>query len=810
MTDETPLMIFKDTAPALWELGLPVIPLRINDKKPFFDGWSRYCLEMPSQSEKQDWLARHAPNNIGLPLGPQSKIVCIDYDYRDPKVEAAILAVLPNAPWVRIGQKGWVRAFRFNGEDPKKIFDEEGVTVVEILSTGNQVVLPPSIHPKTMKPYTSNCNLADVYHLLPTLPDDIEGVLRLAIGQIITLKSKASQGGAKFNVGDLVPSGARDTQMIRHAGHLSRRILKGEVTVLQALDDMRDWFDNKVEKVIGDDIDVTKGFEKILSYLRTDVGVKNKILPPGWDDGLTNEQKNDYGLNFDSAQEDWTYQRLFDHVAEANKTSPNSTERMKMIDFALRKLAQTKAIDNIGRAKILQELQSDTKIPISDFKRRIKELQAGAIEGISHTEIAEETMREMQAKTGQLACWNDVIWCWEGTHWEKFSESTIRSVIQREFGHLPMARKYSDHKQIVQVMRDQLPQKLKADGAVDGVNFANGFLNKDMKLMAHSPEYGMTYTLPFQYRPELMGKSPKFFNFLQKTWGNDPDYEEKKLCLAEMIAATMFGKATSLQKAFLLYGIANTGKSVVLNIVSALIPDETRTALSPDKWDAEYIAAQFSGKLLNVCGEIDEKKKINGKLFKEIIAGDEITSRNIYGSPFKFHPNCAHMFGSNYLPKTNDSTNGFNRRWQILTFNRVVPAEEVVRDLDKVIIFEEVEAIVAWAIQAYGPLIERNDYTMPSSHYDALESMSMQNSVVRQWMSDRLIEKEGAVSKEGDFYLDYFTYCIGTAGVKHLPPKAFALELNTFLAEKRKPKGTPHEGDFLHKNLELKKGKHHA
>ncbi len=32
---------------------------------------------------------------------------------------------------------------------------------------------------------------------------------------------------------------------------------------------------------------------------------------------------------------------------------------------------------------------------------------------------------------------------------------------------------------------------------VKGVNFANGYLTESLELVAHAPEYGMTYTLPY-------------------------------------------------------------------------------------------------------------------------------------------------------------------------------------------------------------------------------------------------------------------------------------------------------------------------
>lgn len=806
--------IFSKHALAYWEKNIPVIPLVCLDKMPITNIWQKFCREMPSKEQQDQWLGYNKSNNIGLPCGVQSNIIIIDYDYERPddpaleaKVEAAMMTVLKQSPWKRVGRRGWACAYKYNPKiDAKKqIHDAAGRIVVEILSNGSQIVLPPSIHPKTMKEYIANCELVDVLDQLPMLPDDLEEQLRAAIGQVVDLQSKYK---GKFKGIAMVPAGSRDIQMTRSAGFRARMVMSGECTLKNALEDMTQWVADKVQQTVGDPVDAQKGCRQIINFLIGDVTTGSKILPAGWDANITPEEKTDWGLNFDAAFEEWTLQECLTYIEAANVHKADSAERRAAIDFILRKLSKTAKLTFLETEEILVALKSDTKMTVAALKKQLRQMKQGVIEGLSHTEIAKEVIKEMETKHGQLAFWNGDIWSWEGAHWAPMGEQVIRNFIQTQFGELLMSKKYADHKGIVMVIKDLLPQTIKPVVNVQGVNFANGFLNSDLKLLAHSPEFGMTYTLPFSYRPDLSGKCPKFLEFLHYSWGDDEDYGQKLMALQEAMSTTLFGSATSYQRAFLLYGVENTGKSLLTEIISAMVPDEARCAVSPETWADDYIAAQFASKILNVCGELDEKKFLGGKLFKEVVAGDEITSRCIYGSPFKFRPRAAHWFASNHLPKSKDTSGGFNRRWLILKFNKVVPPEKIIRDYSQQIVYEEIEGIVAWALEAYPRLLQSPNYTLPASHIEISEEMGKMNSTVRAWMYEFVTLKTDGpvlVRAEKDVYQSFWLYSAAKVQSHTMSMTNWHLEFNNILASKGWPQGQMTSEGVVYKGLEIKK-----
>lgn len=119
--------------------GLSIIPLI--GKKPVIANWQRYNYELPDEV-----LSVKNQTGIGLCVGPASGIAAIDIDTDDKK----ILDLVPYSPVVRKGKKGEVRFYQYKKGIESRKFHGHGI---EIFSNSGQVVLPPSIHPETNKPY---------------------------------------------------------------------------------------------------------------------------------------------------------------------------------------------------------------------------------------------------------------------------------------------------------------------------------------------------------------------------------------------------------------------------------------------------------------------------------------------------------------------------------------------------------------------------------------------------------------------------------------------------------------------------------
>ena len=128
-----------------YERGYVPIPVLKEGKNPVIKEWSRYCSEKPSQQTIDQWEESFKGYNLGITCGRASGIIVVDIDTDDKD----FLDSMPRSTVVRRGAKGEARFFQYD----EKI-KSQSLPLLDILSDGRQVVIPPSIHPLTKKPYT--------------------------------------------------------------------------------------------------------------------------------------------------------------------------------------------------------------------------------------------------------------------------------------------------------------------------------------------------------------------------------------------------------------------------------------------------------------------------------------------------------------------------------------------------------------------------------------------------------------------------------------------------------------------------------
>lgn len=137
--------IFADWCDKYTGMGMNVTPL--NGKRPFLSEWQL------ANHDYDDLTDKYPKCNIGLICGELSGVIAIDIDLKDDELINRVLNIIPPSEYRKRGAKGLTLFYRYQGEVNGKLFFN-GETAIELLSTGNQTVLPPSIHPDTKKPYT--------------------------------------------------------------------------------------------------------------------------------------------------------------------------------------------------------------------------------------------------------------------------------------------------------------------------------------------------------------------------------------------------------------------------------------------------------------------------------------------------------------------------------------------------------------------------------------------------------------------------------------------------------------------------------
>lgn len=775
-------VIFGAHAQRHYEAGLQVIPLYAREKRPIIADWSRFADKPVESSTAADWIVTQQQANMGLVLGQASGLIMIDIDTDEQKVFDAIIAVLPPSPWQRKGKKGIMLAYKWSPIKTHRVKNTSGETIVECLSSRTQCVLPPSIHPDTQQPYTANVELIDCLDRLVHLPENIEELLRRAITDVGVNLSHSGWS----RVTEYISAGSRDTTLTEMAGLFAFAVIRGERTLKEAIGMLQAYHAEFIEKVAGDQADVNKHVQNLIKFLHRDVQDKGKVLPRGWDSGYTEQELKDMGVVLTEEDTEWSFEQIQQYLQTEFEAHTEGRPRADAVERILAKVSKSNQLTRIDEERILKYIVDvgGLGVTVAVLRGRLRELRAGDIAGTDHSEIARAALKDLE-QYNIVRFHNEQFMKWGGSHWTVMEKNPIKAMISSNYGHLEACRRSNDINGILNVMSYNCEQGIQRR-QVRGINFANGFLTQELKLLDHDPDYGMTYTLPFRYMADEAGKFPQFAEFLNRSWGRDPDYLEKMAALQEAICVALFGMGSKYQRAILLHGAPKSGKTQLLRIVEAMLPPEAKCSVPPEDWSDKFMPAQMANKLLNICGELSERKLIDGQRFKDIVDGSEMSGQNKNQPIFSFRPTLAHWFASNHMPRTSDTSAGFIRRWLLLTFHYPVSDKERKTDIGDLIASEERESIVSWAVQAMPRLLANNEYTIPSSHRQLADEFSNVNNSVRYFIKESQRCRSGIEDghvPETKLYNVYHAFCLGAGGVKPVGQTKFRAMMRELQSE---------------------------
>lgn len=143
---------FGDFAEELWELGYSIIPIKRGTKRPFID-YSEFRERQCSRETLDCWLEQYGAENIAIITGQASNLAVIDLDIKgqDDLLNKA-LSIFPRSPLERFGSKGLGIFVKYDGQLTGRKLRYRGKDIGEVI-TNTVIVIPPSIHPDTKKPY---------------------------------------------------------------------------------------------------------------------------------------------------------------------------------------------------------------------------------------------------------------------------------------------------------------------------------------------------------------------------------------------------------------------------------------------------------------------------------------------------------------------------------------------------------------------------------------------------------------------------------------------------------------------------------
>ncbi len=298
------------------------------------------------------------------------------------------------------------------------------------------------------------------------------------------------------------------------------------------------------------------------------------------------------------------------------------------------------------------------------------------------------------------------------------------------------------------------------------INLENGVFDIETRTLTdHTPDHFFTSQLPVKYDPTA--ECPKFLDFIK-----DIVKDDDAQTLQEYTGYLLY-RSYIYQKALLLVGEGNNGKSTFLMAQKALIGNDNITSISLQHLDRRFTPARLYHKLANIYPDLSARALKDTGMFKITTGGDTIEAEVKYSmNTLKFVNHAKHEFSANTIPKVDeDDTDAFFRRWIIINFPNTFTDEKCDKDiLQKITTPQELSGILNWALEGLTRLHDNADFTYDKTPEEIRDHYQRLSSSIYGFLTDQTTyDPEGWIPKE-NLYSLYITYCID----ENLPRKSKA------------------------------------
>lgn len=304
--------------------------------------------------------------------------------------------------------------------------------------------------------------------------------------------------------------------------------------------------------------------------------------------------------------------------------------------------------------------------------------------------------------------------------------------------------------------------RVEFDKDPDIVNLKNGLLNiKTGEFREHTPEYLSLVQLPVEYNPKSTCKP-----IVEFLYDIVVDPKDVPLVL-EYIAYCLF-KDKDLQKELVLTGPPDSGKSVLLFIITAILGTNNVSNVTMQQLSSNRFAlAQLEGKLANIYADISHARLEDIERFKAIATADEVEAERKGMQLFKFKPRAKLIFSANILPKPPITVDdSFYRRWTIiqcaLRDRHYFSGASIVKDpklLQKLTTPENLSGLLNLVLISARRLLKRQRFCKALPTDQTRELYDRLSNPVQQWIEECLEQDSDSYIETNDGYRSYVEFC---------------------------------------------------
>ena len=220
-----------------------------------------------------------------------------------------------------------------------------------------------------------------------------------------------------------------------------------------------------------------------------------------------------------------------------------------------------------------------------------------------------------------------------------------------------------------------------------------------------TPKYPLTSKIPIEYDPDA--ECPKFEEYLSEVAATSKDRKK----LQEYAGYCLHHWNTPYNRALLLLGPTQSGKSVFLNLLTDLLGDDNVLNETVQRLcNKDFPQAGLLDTIANINADLGTGKIRDTGVFKRFIAGDKVEIEPKFKGQIKIEPDQKHLYAANQVPEVPDADGAFYERLLFVKFPNTIPRDDRNPQLKNELL-EESSGILNWMLDGYARLMDQNGFT---------------------------------------------------------------------------------------------------
>jgi len=299
----------------------------------------------------------------------------------------------------------------------------------------------------------------------------------------------------------------------------------------------------------------------------------------------------------------------------------------------------------------------------------------------------------------------ELFWFWKQDHWERVDDVDVERTLDKKLGFMGQTVSSSLRKNHSTALKWLGREKEPKPSKKHWIQFKDkAFTLSKKEIYEVTPDYFFTNPIPWE-----LGETSDTptMDKLFKEWVGEKYVDT----LYELIAYCTYTDY-HIQVLFCLYGHGRNGKSRFLALLSKFIGNENHCSTELDllvgNSSSRFESSKLYKKLVCQMGETNFGTLNKSSLLKKLTGGDMIGFELKGKNPFDDVNYAKIIIASNSLPSSDDTSEGFYRRWVIIDFPNQFPEG---KDILETIPEQEYNNLARKCINILPELLKKGSFT---------------------------------------------------------------------------------------------------